>query len=158
MARAVFGGTIDLDPASNELAQKTVRAKTFYTAETDGLKQDWYGTVWMNPPYEHPKIQHFTSKLIASYETGHVTAAIVLTNNAGDTGWHQSLAKASSAVFITRGRIKFISPTREYSSPTMGQSFFYLGKNPSKFAEVFLEEPGRIEGYNGNEAQEAMAA
>src|SRR5690606_20984868 len=46
MAREVMG-TIDTDPASNPTAQRTVRATTYYTAETNGLDKEWYGKVWM---------------------------------------------------------------------------------------------------------------
>ena len=41
-ARAVLG-EIDLDPASNAHAQKTVRAKRFYTKDDDGLSKPWSG-------------------------------------------------------------------------------------------------------------------
>ena len=35
-------GSIDLDPASSDAAQKIVRAKAYFTKEQDGLKQDWH--------------------------------------------------------------------------------------------------------------------
>lgn len=142
LARSVMG-TIDTDPASNDHAQKTVKAATFYTAETDGLDKDWHGKVWMNPPYSNPEVQQFTEKVAAEYLSGRVTEAIILTNNAGDTAWHHALAEASSAMCITRGRIRFESPTRVGNSPAMGQSFFYLGPNVAHFASLF-GEIGRI--------------
>ena len=51
MCREVLG-TIDLDPASCELANKCVKAKKIFTQE-DGLatfEQQWHGNVFMNPP------------------------------------------------------------------------------------------------------------
>lgn len=143
LAREVMG-TIDVDPASNSHAQKTVKATRFYTTETNGLTKGWNGAVWMNPPYSNPDIQNFISKVIEEYAAKRTTQAIVLTNNSGDTVWHQSLAEVSAARCITRGRVKFESTTRESNSPAMGQSFFYLGKRVAKFAEVFAEI-GRIE-------------
>jgi hypothetical protein len=44
-------GEIDLDPASNALAQSWIKAGNFFTIEDDGLKQQWFGRVWCNPPY-----------------------------------------------------------------------------------------------------------
>ena len=43
--------TIDLDPASNVLANKTVGAKQFFTKEDNGLLQPWHGNVFMNHPF-----------------------------------------------------------------------------------------------------------
>ncbi|MDP8929537.1 MAG: phage N-6-adenine-methyltransferase [Actinomycetota bacterium] len=43
-------GAIDLDPASCDLAQRNVRAVRYFTTEDDGLRQDWWGRVWLNPP------------------------------------------------------------------------------------------------------------
>ena len=54
-ARAVMGG-IDLDPASCELANMTVKAAKYYTKEDDGLAQEWHGNVWLNPPYGREQI------------------------------------------------------------------------------------------------------
>lgn len=136
MAREVMG-TIDTDPASNPTAQRTVRATTYYTAETNGLDKDWYGKVWMNPPYSNPEVQQFAEKVIAEYQSGRVTEAVVLTNNSADTGWHRAMQDACTRMCTTTGRIRFESPTRQGNSPAMGQSFFYFGPNPEKFKEVF---------------------
>jgi hypothetical protein len=48
--RASFGGDIDLDPASCAEANERVRAKQYFTKDMDGLKQDWTGSVFLNPP------------------------------------------------------------------------------------------------------------
>jgi hypothetical protein len=49
-ARAALGGTIDLDPCSNAVANEEVQARTFYDAASNGLFLPWQGTVWLNPP------------------------------------------------------------------------------------------------------------
>jgi hypothetical protein len=48
--RAALGGTIDLDPCSCELANRTVRAERFLSRTDDGLRAEWGGRVWVNPP------------------------------------------------------------------------------------------------------------
>lgn len=50
-AREVLGGAIDLDPASCELANRTVRAVRIFTRQDDGLERDWNAErVFLNPP------------------------------------------------------------------------------------------------------------
>jgi len=71
--RKVMGG-IDLDPASNDEAQKTVQAKIWHTE--NGLKISWPGRVFLNPPYKQPLIQQFVDKLLASIEQGDTQQAI----------------------------------------------------------------------------------
>ena len=143
MAREVLG-QIDVDPASNDYAQRTVRAASFYTAETNGLDKEWSGKVWMNPPYSNPEIQQFTAKVIAEYQAGRCDEAIVLTNNSGDTGWHHDLCAAATCWCITRGRIRFESPTRQSGAGAMGQIFFYFGDDPQRFKDVF-SSIGRVD-------------
>jgi len=49
-AKITMGG-IDLDPASNEIFNKTVNADCFYGKESNGLKQNWHGKIWLNHPF-----------------------------------------------------------------------------------------------------------
>ena len=135
-ARSVMGG-IDLDPASCEIAQRTVKALRFFDKTRDGLKQPWSGRIWLNPPYDARLIDRFIAKLLADYQTGDVQQAIILTNSATDTGWFYDLTNAAQRVCFTRGRIHFTSPLSESDSPRQGQAFTYLGDHPDAFAERF---------------------
>lgn len=135
-ARRVLG-RIDLDPASSEKAQKTIKARRYYSADDDGLSQEWRGSVWLNPPYAQPLIHQFAEKAVAEVNAGRVTEAIVLTHNYTDTAWFHLLESACSAICFTRGRIRFVSSSGELASPTQGQAFFYFGNRRDEFADVF---------------------
>ena len=136
-ARLTMGG-IDVDPASNDLAQKTVKAKIYYTAETNGLDKEWKGNVWMNPPYSGNLIGEFCDKLLAEIESGNVTQAIVLVNNATEAQWFRSLVDKALLVAFTRRRVRFIDQDGNPSgAPLQGQAIIYIGKNEDKFLEAF---------------------
>lgn len=136
IARAVLG-TFDLDPASSDDAQATVQASAHFTVEDDGLTKPWHGRIWLNPPYSQPAISQFVEKLVAEYQAGHVTEAILLTHNYTDTSWFHAAASTCSAICFTRGRIAFLSPTGEKAAPTQGQAFAYFGENVEAFRQHF---------------------
>jgi hypothetical protein len=66
----------------------------------------------------------------------------MLTHNDSDTKWFRAAAKVASAVYFTKKRVKFESPTGEKASPTRGQTFMYFGDNPAAFERVFSTEGG----------------
>ena len=139
-ARATMGD-IDLDPASSEIANRTVRAGKYFTAEDDGLKQEWFGNVWMNPPYAQPLMGEFAEAVASKYEKGEITQACVLVNNATETQWFQRILSAASAVCFPKSRIKFIDPEGNASgAPLQGQAIIFLGLDVEEFKEAFAPE------------------
>lgn len=137
LARRVMGD-IDLDPASNNEAQRVVNAKRFFTKNTNGLEQKWSGRVWMNPPYSQPLVTQFAEKLVASIESGDVTQACVLVNNATDAKFLQLMLSRCSAALFPRGRIPFLIPGsgESLTGTRQGQTFLYFGPNTKQFVEA----------------------
>ena len=131
-AREVLG-KIDLDPASNDFANETVKATVYYTEETDGLVQEWYGNIWMNPPYSTALLSQFADKLISS----NFSQAIVLVNNATETAWFEKMISKASAIVFHKGRIRFVKRDGEHGAPLQGQAFIYYGDNAERFLKVF---------------------
>ena len=128
-------GSIDTDPASNDIANKVVKAEKYYTIETDGLAHDWHGNVWMNPPYSSDLITKFIEKLKeqrANYEQ-----AIILVNNATETQWFYEIVKIASAVCFPKSRVKFYMPDGKTGAPLQGQAVLYVGNNTEKFISAF---------------------
>lgn len=130
-------GEIDLDPASCEYANRTIQARKYFTIEQDGLKQEWHGRVWMNPPYNAELVPLFSEKFVGEYESGRVTEGIVLVNNATETSWFWNLAKCAKAVCFPKGRIRYTSQTRTSMAPLQGQAFLYFGNNERRFIDAF---------------------
>jgi ParB family chromosome partitioning protein len=144
LARQVLGD-IDLDPASCELAQRTVKARNFYTKADNALTKPWHGRVWLNPPYGNPVMSLFVDKLLAERNAKRVKAAILLSHNFTDTSWFQTAAMLCQAVCFTSGRIGFTNQKGEsYKSPINGQTFTYFGPDVGKFFDVFSENVGVV--------------
>lgn len=134
-ARATMG-SIDLDPASCDVAQKTVKAAEFFTIADDGLSREWFGNVWLNPPYSKDLIGKFATKVVE--ESARFDQAVVLVNNATETAWFQSMARACNAICLFSGRIKFNDRTgNPANTPVQGQAALYFGENVTGFMSSF---------------------
>lgn len=131
-ARQVMGA-IDLDPATSEQANKTVKASTYYTEEVNGLEQEWFGRIWMNPPYSTNLIKEFVEKLVSS----DFEEAVVLVNNATETAWFRTLIDNAQAVVFPTGRVRFEKGNGEKGSPLQGQAVIYFGDKVDSFFGAF---------------------
>jgi DNA N-6-adenine-methyltransferase (Dam) len=133
---------IDLDPASSTEANAVVRASKIFTKDDDGLKQAWFGRVFVNPPYGRTEDGKgsldgaFCRKAIAEYECGNIEACIILVNSVHSQSWQAPLY--DYAFCLVDHRIHFISADgQENASPTYQNVFVYLGHDVLKFAKVF---------------------
>ena len=128
--------SIDLDPASNELANKTVKAKAFYTKNNCGLDKEWNGNVWLNPPYDSKTLKLFINKLVNSPR---IHQAIVLLNNNTETIIGQTMLKWASAICLVKSRTRFLTPEGIESkhTSTQGQIVYYYGNHEEKFKDEF---------------------
>jgi ParB family transcriptional regulator, chromosome partitioning protein len=133
-ARSVMG-SIELDPASCVLANRTVKAARYLTIEDDGLAQSWHAaSIWLNPPYCGEQAR-WVNKLVAEYEDGSVEQAILLVNAATETAWFQQLYRYT--ICFVRGRIHFKSPNGGKDWPVFGSAFIYFGKDDTRFVRTF---------------------
>ena len=55
-------GEFDLDPATPENRLWNT-AKVHYSKTTNGLDKEWFGRVWLNPPYSRPFIELFIRRM-----------------------------------------------------------------------------------------------
>lgn len=127
--------SIDLDPASNPIANKVVKAQKYYSIEDNGLEKSWGGNIWLNPPYSSDLIGKFADKVVS--EHNNYNQAIVLVNNATETEWFNKIVGIAKAVCFPKSRVKFYMPDGKTGSPLQGQAVLYIGDNSKRFTNVF---------------------
>jgi hypothetical protein len=93
-------GDFDLDPCA-PVNRPWDTAKEHYTIRDDGLKQDWHGRVWLNPPYGN-KTDEWMMRMV-----GHGNG-VALTFARTDTAWFQEFVlRQGFAILFIEGRIRF---------------------------------------------------
>lgn len=139
-AHEVMGG-IDLDPASNALANQAVRAEAYYTIDEDGYGQPWHGRVWLNPPFSDTPA--WVARLEREYLQGEVTAALLLVNSAPGYVWWEDLWRRWP-VCMLRERLRFVKADGiPGGQAKKGQTVAYFGQDIRAFIDVFAPV-GRI--------------
>ncbi|MGD1939879.1 MAG: DNA N-6-adenine-methyltransferase [Leptolyngbyaceae cyanobacterium] len=130
-----FGGMPDLDPCSDGGFPPSVNAGSHFTAEQDGLSHDWFGRVFVNPPYNPSgTIGKWVKKLLDEIKTGRVNQAILLVPAYTDTGWWAALR--DYPVCLVKGRLTFKGNEDAARFPS---AIFYLGHNANAFGAAFHE-------------------
>jgi hypothetical protein len=132
-ARATMGG-IDLDPASSERANETVKADAFFSS--GALEKQWAGRVWMNHPFSRSYNAAWITKLVQSYESGPVDEACCICFASTSEKWFRPLLGYPQC---------FLSPRTNYLLPdgsiyrgvTKGSVVTYFGRSVIRFYHNF---------------------
>lgn len=117
MNRALFSQKTDLWSTPQDLFDKydaiyhfeidvcalpeNAKCKKYYTPQQDGLKQDWSGVCWCNPPYGR-QIGKWVEKAAKSRAT-----VVMLLPARTDTKWFHDYCLPYGEIEFLRGRLKF---------------------------------------------------
>ena len=144
--KKVFGGSIDLDPCSNEYS--IVNADTeFMLPEHDGLREEWdYQTIYVNPPYGADRERGTTIKnwlakcaLVREKYNSEIIALVPVATNTGH--WKQSVyGRANAICFLYDTRLKFLENGKDVGKGApMSCCMVYWGDDYQKFYDTFIE-------------------
>jgi hypothetical protein len=143
--RAVFGGSIALDPCSNE--HSLVGAdKEYHLPGHDGLIESWdYPTIYVNPPYgsdpgRGTRIAHWFVRMAEAASRGsEVVALVPVAPNTRH--WKEFVFPAAAAVcFLYQPRVRFyIDGAEDPKGAPMACAVIYYGPRTSAFAQEFRE-------------------
>jgi len=122
-ARGVLGG-IDLDPASCEEAQRTVRAARWCGVEDDGLALPWAGRVWLNPPWGAGQKPLWVEKLLSERD---VTAWAALMSLDLTSAAVRRLACAAEVVMVPTTKLRYARPEGSFTVGWFASAVFFGG-------------------------------
>ncbi len=113
-----LGQRFDLDPCCTV---KTKKAINYFTKEEDALSRDWFGNVFMNPPWDRVNLSRFLEQACIQASTGNIKLIAGLVPVRSDTAnWHQYIFNnAAHEVIFIKGRIKFYLDGVRQNSPDM---------------------------------------
>jgi len=117
-----LGVSFNLDVACPPEGPRHVPADNFFSE--NALERDWFGMVWMNPPFGH---QSSKRKWLAKFfEHG---CGIALLPDRTSAPWWQEYAPRADAVLFVAPKIKFERPDGSLGeSPGTGTTLFALGQ------------------------------
>ena len=97
-------GSFDLDPCTPDDCSGPVRARIKFRAADDGLSREWFGKVYMNPPYGR-QIRSWIAKARAEASRG-VSVVGLIPARTDTAWWHDHIADVADIVFL-KGRLAF---------------------------------------------------
>lgn len=144
-------GTIDLDPASSESANRRIGASAIITREQDALNTEWpAGSVYLNPPggkkANGSMTGLFWARLMNFRDAGQLTHAIFMAFSVEALAISQGYGSRSIGTFplcVPRRRISFVRPDGEVGdAPSHSNCIVYVPGSLDRtelFAQMFSD-------------------
>lgn len=102
---------------------ENAKCERYFTEKEDGLKQDWNGVCWMNPPYGNA-IAKWMKKAYDESQKG--SEVVCLVPSRTDTKWWHDYAMKADEIRYIRGRIRFVGA--EYPAPFPSAVVVFRGR------------------------------
>tara|TARA_A100001201_G_C4038607_1_gene185941 strand:- start:357 stop:863 length:507 start_codon:yes stop_codon:yes gene_type:complete len=120
-----LGLQFDLDPAAPQGGVPWLPTNNYYTKEDNGLEKDWYGNVWLNPPYGR-----FTGSWLDKFIEHGNGIALVFART--ETIWFHKYALQADSLLFTKGRFKFAKNGVQKDYASIGSLFIACGNQNSQ--------------------------
>lgn len=146
-ASKFFNVEFDLDPAAKETNAKAPKyyKGPHYTELCEcGLCKDWFGNVWLNPPYGVGVLSRWVAKVQQQLQKGLDTITLLLPANTG-TVWFGDLMKLQPELVFIQARISFLD---SLGLPVLGNttdSMFVHLSSKNLYSRVSLVKLSDIE-------------
>ena len=124
-----LGLQFDLDVASGSSDYIAVPTNNRFTIDDDAFTQDWYGRVWMNPPFSKP-----SPWALKWLEHGNGVALLPLS---GNSKWWRMLWQSDAAVVMIEPNTGFAKPDGGEQKIMYGISLWAVGADNIKALEAF---------------------
>lgn len=99
--------TAPLPPMLDPGTPTNSKCSIYFTPSTDGLSQNWFGRVFMNPPYTKGQIKVWIKKLVSEIESGRVDLGVALVAARTDTNWFHFASCYACEILFLHGRLTF---------------------------------------------------
>jgi phage N-6-adenine-methyltransferase len=121
-------------------SKENTLCKNYYTKETDGLKQNWIGVCWCNPPYgdKNSKMVDWIKKAyLDTYNRLDLTVVMLIPARTNTKWFHNYCMKADEVRFIC-GRPKFGDSKHGLPQPLAIIVFKYKLYRNTRFSSFYL--------------------
>lgn len=134
-----LGVRFDLDVAAPIEGPRYVPCWNWYHQSDRSLEREWYGLVWMNPPFGHQSTKRRWLRKFFDHQCG-----VALLPDRTSAPWWQEFAPLADAILFISPKVKFERPDGSVGEqPGTGTTLFACGQ-PAMDALIRASDLGQV--------------